>query len=134
MARCVNSVPRRPNAQRARTLLRIDPDGELTRFAAGLQQAQGFWINPGMAHVQFEDEVVPEGIGSLHHDVESLDAVNGDVALGEDPGFGVVEVYADKNAELFGQGPAPSLRGCDAAAREAATRRPVAALQQPSSG
>jgi hypothetical protein len=57
--------------------------------------------------------------------------VNGDVALGEDLGFGVVEIYANKNAELFSQGRRPNLRGWDATARAAATWRPVAALQQP---
>lgn len=133
--RRVHGMPRREDAERARGLLRIDPGGEMMRFGARLQLAQGFGVDPGMPHVQFEDKIVPQGVGALHHNVKGLDAVNGDVALGENLGPGVVEIYADKNAELIGHGGVPSMRGCDAAAGEAATLlRPVAALQQPYSG
>lgn len=130
----MHRMPRREDAKRARALLRVDSGREVTRFGAGLQLAQGVGVDAGMSHIQFEDKVVPQGVGSPHHNIEGLDAVNSDVAFGQNLGFGVVEIYADKNAELVGQGQVPSLHGCYAAAGEAATRRPVAALQQPYSG
>ena len=101
---------------------------------AGLQLAQRLGIDAGMTHVQFQVKVMFQGVGALHHNVKGLDAVNGDVALGKNLGFGVVEVYTDKNAELIGQGEMPSLHGCDAATAAAATLRPVAASLQPHTG
>ena len=130
----MDGAARRKNAQLARGLQRIDPDRQVTCQGAGLELAKGFGVNAGMAHVQFQGKVRFKGVGALHHNIKGLDAVNGDVAFGEDVGLGVVEVQADKNAEFFGQGETPSLHGCDAATGAAATPRPVAALQQPYSG
>jgi hypothetical protein len=114
--RNVDGPPRRKDAQRAGGLLRVDPRRQVMGLGAGLQLAQGLGVHTGMPHVQFENEVMLQVVGALHHNVKGLDAVNGDVALGKDLGFGVVEVYMDNNAELVCQGEMPSLRGCDAAA------------------
>jgi hypothetical protein len=77
-------------------------------FGARLQLAQGFGVDTGMSHVQFEDEVMSKGVRSLHHNIKRLDAVDCDVPLGENLGLGVVEVYTDKNAELIGHVAMPS--------------------------
>jgi hypothetical protein len=132
--RRVHRMPRREDAERARGLLRVDPGREMMRCGAGLQLAQGFGVDAGVPHVQFEDKIVPQGVGSFHHNIKGLDAVNGDVALGENLGLGMVEIDADENAELIGQGQEPSLGDCDAAAGVAATLRLVAAFQPPHSG
>ena len=94
----MDGVPRREDAQRARGLLRVEPDRKMTRFGARLQLAQGLGVHARMAHVHFEAEVAPQGIGPLHNNIKGLDAVNGDVALGQDLGFSAVDIYADKNA------------------------------------
>jgi hypothetical protein len=72
-------------------------------LGAGVQLPHCFGINAGIPHVQFQIQVVLQGVGAFHHDVEGLDAVYGDVAFGENLGPCVVEVYTDKNAELIGQ-------------------------------
>ncbi len=80
----------RKNAQLARGLQRIDPDRQVTCHRAGLQLAQGFRVNAGVPHVQFQVKVQLQGVGALHHNIKGLNAVNGDVAFGEDVGLGVV--------------------------------------------
>jgi hypothetical protein len=94
---------RREDTQRAVGLLRVNPGGQVMRLGAGLQQPQGFRVDAGVPHVQFQVEVVLQGVGAFHHNIEGLDAVDGDVALGENLGLRVVEIYTDQNAELFGQ-------------------------------
>lgn len=103
------------------------------RFRAGLELAKGFGVNAGMAHVQFQEEVVPQGVGAFHHNVQCLDAVNGDVALGENAGRGVVEIEPDKNAEFVGQGENLRYMAATLQPGTAVTLRPAAALQQPHS-
>ena len=124
----------RKDAQRAVGLLRVNPRGQVMRLGAGLKLAQCFGINAGIPYVQFQVQVVLQGVCALNHHVEGLDAVHGDVAFGENLGLCVIEIHTDKNAELIGQDVVPFLRGCDAAAGEAATLRPVADFLQPQSG
>lgn len=78
------------------------------RFGARLQLLQGLWIHMGSPHVELQVEAFLQCVGAFHHDIEGLDVADGDVALRQDLGLGVVEVNPDKNVELFGQDVLPS--------------------------
>ena len=129
-------VPRRQDAEGAVRLLWIDFGREVVGPGAVLELFQGFGINVGFGDVQLQVQAFFQGVGAFHHDVEGLDAVDGDVALREDLGAGVVEVHADKNVELIGQDVLPSpmwLRRCSLTlgSCDAAVEPRVAAPLQP---
>ena len=54
-----------------------------------------------MGDVRLKVETLLQRVGAFDHNVKGLDAVYGDVALGDNLGTGVVEIHADKNMLSF---------------------------------
>jgi len=75
----------------------------MTGLGAVAQLLECIRINVRGPYVEFQVQALPQGVGSFYHHVECVDAVYGDVALCRYLRPGVVEIDADKNAELIGQ-------------------------------
>lgn len=65
-----------------------------------MEHFQRFRVHPGVGNVQFEVEAIPQGIGAFNYYIKGVDAVDGDVPLGNHEGPGVVEIYTDNNVQL----------------------------------
>lgn len=77
---------------------------------------KGRGFDAGVGDVHNELKTLPEVVGALHDDVESLDALGGYVALGGDLSLTAFEVQTDQNLELVVQenfSPHARPRRCD---------------------
>jgi hypothetical protein len=89
-------------------LVRVDFGRQVVGPGAVLQLFQRFRIDDGFGDIQLEVQALLEGVGAFDHYVEGLDAVDGDVALGQHLSACVVKIHADKNVEFIGHDVLPS--------------------------
>ena len=66
----------------------------------GPEHLQGCVIHVGVGDVQLQVQAFLQGIGPLCHDIEGVDAVNGDMPLCNHLGTCLVEIDSDNDIEL----------------------------------
>jgi hypothetical protein len=105
---CGGGAARREDTDVARLLQGVDLQRQVMGAGAVLQLLEGCVVNAGVADIQLQVESLLQGVCAFDHNIKGLDAVYGDVALGNNLGTGVVEIHTDKNVELGVQEVKPS--------------------------
>lgn len=96
------------HADGAGSLFRIDFGWKVPCFRGGAEHFQCFLVHPGAGNVQFQVQASPEGVGTLCHYIEGVDAVNGDMPRCNHLGLAVVQIHPDYDVQLRVQVVKPS--------------------------
>ncbi|WP_457973841.1 hypothetical protein [Arthrobacter sp. D1-17] len=100
-------MSRGQNANVAFRLLRIDGNGQVVGFGAFAKLLKGGRFDPCVADIHNEPEALPEVVGALYNNVQSLDVSGGYISLGGDLSFTAFKIESDQNLKLVVQNISP---------------------------
>lgn len=95
------------NANVALRLLRIDGNWQVVGFRAFTKLLKCRRLDVRVADVHNEPEALPEVVGALHNNIQSLDASGGYISLGGDLSFAAFKIESDQNLKLVVQNISP---------------------------
>ena len=112
------AVGRCQNADVALGLQRVDRPWQVVGLGAFTELLQGGGFDACVADVHNKLKSLLEVVGTLHDDIESLNASGGYIALGGDLSFAAFQIQPDQDLELMVQRTSPLMHGRDAATED----------------
>lgn len=112
------AVGRCQNADVALGLQRVDRAWQVVGLGAFTELLQCGGFNTRVADVHNKLKSLLEVVGTLHDDVQSLNASGGYISLGGNLSFAAFQIQPDQDLELMVQRTSPLMHGRDAATED----------------